>query len=66
DPPPPGRGPSLHHGRQVASGTPAEVLTADRLAEVFEVDAALTTDALGHPAVAYRGPLGTRTATPLP
>ncbi|MYV70462.1 ATP-binding cassette domain-containing protein, partial [Streptomyces sp. SID2131] len=56
----------LHHGRQVASGTPAEVLTADRLAEVFEVDAALTTDALGHPAVAYRGPLGTRTATPLP
>ncbi|MGW9435087.1 ABC transporter ATP-binding protein [Streptomyces sp. NPDC055607] len=56
----------LHHGRQVASGTPAEVLTADRLAEVFEVDAALTTDALGHPTVAYRGPLGTRTATPLP
>ncbi|RSS32349.1 ABC transporter ATP-binding protein [Streptomyces sp. WAC08241] len=56
----------LHHGRQVASGTPAEVLTADRLAEVFEVDAVLTTDALGHPAVAYRGPLGTRTAAPLP
>ncbi|KOX24470.1 histidinol phosphatase [Streptomyces sp. NRRL F-6491] len=56
----------LHHGRPVASGTPAEVLTADRLAEVFEVDAALTTDALGHPVVAYRGPLGTRTAAPLP
>ncbi|MFF7851495.1 ABC transporter ATP-binding protein [Streptomyces sp. NPDC007910] len=56
----------LHHGRQVASGTPAEVLTADRLAEVFEVDAVLTADALGHPVVAYRGPLGTRTAAPLP
>lgn len=47
----------LHHGRLVASGTPAAVLTAERLAEVFEVDAALTTDALGHPAVAYRGPI---------
>ncbi|MFJ3782970.1 ABC transporter ATP-binding protein [Streptomyces sp. NPDC090093] len=56
----------LHDGRQVASGTPAEVLTADRLAEVFEVDAVLTADALGHPVVAYRGPLGTRTAAPLP
>ncbi|WP_426367949.1 ABC transporter ATP-binding protein [Streptomyces sp. E-08] len=49
----------LHHGRLVASGPPAAVLTARRLAEVFEVDAELTTDALGHPQVAYRGPLGT-------
>ncbi|MEV6580361.1 ABC transporter ATP-binding protein [Streptomyces sp. NPDC051582] len=51
----------LHHGRLIASGAPAAVLTAQRLAEVFEVDAELTTDPLGHPAVTYRGPLG---ATP--
>ncbi|MFD7961776.1 ABC transporter ATP-binding protein [Streptomyces zaomyceticus] len=50
----------LHHGRLVASGPPAAVLTAERLAEVFEVDAELTTDALGQPAVTYRGPLGSR------
>lgn len=47
----------LHHGRLIASGPPSAVLTAERLAEVFEVDAELTTDALGHPAVTYRGPL---------
>ncbi|MFC9793062.1 ABC transporter ATP-binding protein [Streptomyces sp. NPDC127584] len=47
----------LHHGRLVAEGTPEAVLTADRLAEVFEVDAELTTDALGHPTVSYRRPL---------
>jgi iron complex transport system ATP-binding protein len=49
----------LHHGRLIASGPPATVLTAERLAEVFEVDAELATDSLGHPQVAYRGPLGT-------
>ncbi|MFJ9432666.1 ABC transporter ATP-binding protein [Streptomyces sp. NPDC101490] len=54
----------LHHGRLVAAGTPAEVLTTERLAEVFGVDATLTTDALGHPAVTYRGPLGTTGRTP--
>ncbi|MFE0704180.1 ABC transporter ATP-binding protein [Streptomyces sp. NPDC058872] len=48
----------LHHGRLVASGPPAAVLTAERLAGVFEVDAELTTDARGHPQIAYRGPLG--------
>ncbi|MGW1122285.1 ABC transporter ATP-binding protein [Streptomyces tanashiensis] len=48
----------LHHGHLIASGPPAAVLTAERLAEVFEVDAELTTDALGHPQVVYRGPLG--------
>ncbi|MFF4852094.1 ABC transporter ATP-binding protein [Streptomyces sp. NPDC001194] len=54
----------LHHGRLIASGAPAAVLTAERLAEVFEVDAALTTDPLGHPAVTYRGPRGTRPPVP--
>ncbi|MEU7071194.1 ABC transporter ATP-binding protein [Streptomyces narbonensis] len=47
----------LHHGRMIAAGPPAAVLTADRLAEVFEVDAELTVDALGNPQVTYRGPL---------
>ncbi|MEU9375306.1 ABC transporter ATP-binding protein [Streptomyces sp. NPDC048255] len=47
----------MHHGRAVATGTPEAVLTSERLAEVFEVDAELTTDALGHPAVAYRRPV---------
>jgi ABC-type cobalamin/Fe3+-siderophores transport system ATPase subunit len=31
----------LDHGRVVADGTPAEVLTADRIRDVFEVDPAL-------------------------
>ncbi|MFH8574564.1 ABC transporter ATP-binding protein [Streptomyces zaomyceticus] len=56
----------LHHGRLVASGPPAAVLTAQRLAEVFEVDAELTTDALGQPTVTYRGPLGSRLRTESP
>ncbi|WP_406860652.1 ABC transporter ATP-binding protein [Streptomyces sp. HUAS MG47] len=56
----------LHHGRLVASGPPAAVLTAERLAQVFGVDAELTTDPLGHPTVAYRGPLGSPTPTPEP
>lgn len=47
----------MHRGRAVATGTPEAVLTSERLAEVFEVDAELTTDALGHPAVAYRRPV---------
>ncbi|MER7948855.1 ABC transporter ATP-binding protein [Streptomyces sp. NPDC096079] len=54
----------LHHGCLIASGPPAAVLTAERLAEVFEVDAALTTDALGRPQVTYRGPL--RAPDPVP
>ncbi|MFJ6797116.1 ABC transporter ATP-binding protein [Streptomyces sp. NPDC091268] len=56
----------LHHGRLIASGPPAAVLTAERLAEVFEVDAELTTDAFGHPVVTYRGPLGLPTPSPRP
>ncbi|MFF4293617.1 ABC transporter ATP-binding protein [Streptomyces vinaceus] len=56
----------LHRGRLIASGAPAAVLTAQRLAEVFEVDAELTTDPLGHPVLTYRGPLGTSPRTPRP
>ncbi|MDP9869461.1 MULTISPECIES: ABC transporter ATP-binding protein [Streptosporangium] len=47
----------LHHGRLVTAGSPTAVLTADRLAEIFEVDAELATDSLGHPVIAYRAPL---------
>ncbi|MFD9031946.1 ABC transporter ATP-binding protein [Streptomyces sp. NPDC059567] len=56
----------LHHGRLVASGAPSDVLTAERLAEVFEVDAELTTDALGHLTVTYRRPLGSPLPAPQP
>ncbi|MFJ6383572.1 ABC transporter ATP-binding protein [Kitasatospora sp. NPDC092039] len=56
----------LHRGRLVAAGPPGTVLTVERLAEVFEVDAELTTDAFGHPSVAYRGPLGAPNAIPAP
>ncbi|MER5931746.1 ABC transporter ATP-binding protein [Streptomyces sp. NPDC002054] len=58
----------MHHGRLVAAGTPEAVLTAERLAEVFEVDAELTTDALGNRAVAYRRrvPAPSTPSTPLP
>ena len=45
----------MHGGHLVAAGTPAEVLTRPLLAEVFEVDAEIGTDPLGHFAVAYRG-----------
>ncbi|WP_031153129.1 ABC transporter ATP-binding protein [Streptomyces xanthophaeus] len=58
----------MHHGRAVASGAPAAVLTAERLAEVFEVDAGLTTDAAGHPSVVYRRalPAAPAPSTPVP
>ncbi|MFG3490387.1 ABC transporter ATP-binding protein [Streptomyces sp. NPDC047972] len=56
----------LHHGRLVAAGTPEAVLTTDRLAEVFEVDAELTTDTLGHPTVGYRRPLDPALPIPRP
>ncbi|MFD7085957.1 ABC transporter ATP-binding protein [Streptomyces sp. NPDC059918] len=56
----------LHRGRLIASGPPAAVLTAERLAEVFEVDAELTTDPAGHPVVTYRGPLGAPPPAPRP
>ncbi|MEU3747204.1 MULTISPECIES: ABC transporter ATP-binding protein [Streptomyces] len=54
----------LHHGRLIAAGPPTTVLTADRLAEVFEVDAELTVDAWGQPHVAYRGPLSAAVPAP--
>ncbi|MFD9306290.1 ABC transporter ATP-binding protein [Streptomyces sp. NPDC060048] len=49
----------MHHGRLVASGAPAAVLTPGHLAQIFEVDAELATDAAGRPAITYRGPLRT-------
>ncbi|MDT0345725.1 ABC transporter ATP-binding protein [Streptomyces litchfieldiae] len=45
----------LHGGALVAAGTPEEVLTPDRLREVFRVAAEVGRDGLGNPAVAYRG-----------
>ncbi|WFB10487.1 ABC transporter ATP-binding protein [Streptomyces sp. LX-29] len=56
----------LHHGRLIASGAPASVLTVERLAEVFEVDAELTTGTLGHPQVTYRRPLRAPAPAPRP
>ncbi|MFI8823785.1 ABC transporter ATP-binding protein [Streptomyces sp. NPDC053431] len=56
----------LHHGRLIAAGPPAAVLTAERLAAVFEVDAELTADSLGHPLVAYRGPIDATTPSHRP
>ncbi|MFJ1866288.1 ABC transporter ATP-binding protein [Streptomyces sp. NPDC088097] len=56
----------MRHGRLVASGSPAEVLTPEHLAETFEVDGELTTDRLGRPALTYRGPLPTTTSRPTP
>ncbi|MFF9980520.1 ABC transporter ATP-binding protein [Streptomyces erythrochromogenes] len=47
----------MHDGALVASGSPADVLTSENLARIFEVDAELSADALGRPAVTYRGPL---------
>jgi iron complex transport system ATP-binding protein len=45
----------LHHRRVVADGAPAEVLTPDRLAEVFEVEAELVQDVDGVPHLRIRG-----------
>lgn len=42
-------------GELVAAGAPEEVLTTDRLREVYEVDAHLGRDDLGHLAITYRG-----------
>ncbi|WP_020579973.1 ATP-binding cassette domain-containing protein [Actinopolymorpha alba] len=45
----------MHNGRLVAAGAPKDVLTPERLAEVFEVDAEVGLDSLGNLTVAYQG-----------
>ncbi|MFC4059006.1 ABC transporter ATP-binding protein [Planomonospora corallina] len=45
----------VHHGRLIAGGTPQEVLTTERLRDVFGVDAHLDHDALGNTSITYRG-----------
>ncbi|UCM91548.1 ABC transporter ATP-binding protein [Streptomyces marincola] len=45
----------LHGGRLAAIGTPREVLTPQRLRDVFGVAADIGHDSLGNPSVAYRG-----------
>lgn len=47
----------LHQGRVAATGKPGEVLTAERLARVFEVEAEPDRDPDGKLTIAYRGPL---------
>lgn len=44
----------LHRGEVVADGPPAEVLTRERLRVVYEVDARIGLDDLGHPVLTYR------------
>jgi iron complex transport system ATP-binding protein len=44
----------MHRGSVVTSGPPQDVLTDDRLQEVFEVDAKIGHDSLGNLSVAYR------------
>ncbi|MFG2229909.1 ABC transporter ATP-binding protein [Streptomyces sp. NPDC048723] len=56
----------MHQGRLIASGSPAAVLTSEHLAQIFEVDAELATDALGRPSVSYRGPLRATAPAPVP
>lgn len=41
----------IHHGRLVAAGTAAEVLTRENLAAVYSVESEITTDAAGRPDV---------------
>ncbi len=53
----------LNQGMLVAEGAPRDVLTADRLRAVFEVDAEIGHDSLGNLAVLYRGVA--RAETPL-
>ena len=44
----------LSRGELIADGPPDEVLTTDRLREVYGVDAHIGRDALGHLAITYR------------
>jgi iron complex transport system ATP-binding protein len=43
----------LKEGRAVAAGTPAEVLSPELIAEVYEVDAAVTVDGAGRPQIVF-------------
>jgi iron complex transport system ATP-binding protein len=45
----------LCQGSLVAAGTPLDVLTADRLRDVFEIDAEIDRDGLGNLTLTYRG-----------
>jgi len=48
----------LDHGKLIADGTPAEVLTADNLASVFEVESTIEIDEMsGRPYVRLIGPV---------
>ncbi|MFK3979213.1 ABC transporter ATP-binding protein [Micromonospora sp. NPDC050397] len=49
----------LHQGRVVAAGTPVEVLTPERVRQVYQADADITVEADGRPRVRFR-----RTRTP--
>jgi iron complex transport system ATP-binding protein len=44
----------MHRGELVAAGPPVEVLTTERLRAVYDVDAHLGLDDLGHPVLTYR------------
>ncbi|MEV6716212.1 ABC transporter ATP-binding protein [Lentzea sp. NPDC051208] len=46
----------MHRGAVVADGPASDVLTAPLLRDVFEVDAEIGRDSLGHLAVGYRSP----------
>ncbi|GAA1287390.1 ABC transporter ATP-binding protein [Saccharothrix xinjiangensis] len=50
----------LSGGELLADGPPGDVLTGDRLREVYEVDAHIGRDDLGHLAISYRGAPGPR------
>lgn len=48
----------LDHGRVQAVGAPVDVLTADRLAEVWRVQATIMTGPSGDPLISPTGPIG--------
>ncbi|GAA2789019.1 hypothetical protein [Nonomuraea dietziae] len=52
-------------GTVIADGTPGEVLTAERLRNVFDVEAHITSDPLGNLTISYSRP-GVTIATPGP
>lgn len=54
----------LDGGRVVAQGAPADVLTADRLARTFRVDADVSADACGDVRIGYRAALSASLLSP--